>query len=260
MKQPAFKLQGLSQMLFDAMPAMVFIVDEELRIQEYNYAAAQHIQADRSAVLQRRTGNVLRCVHGKETPGGCGCSLRCQHCLVRKSVNKAFQGLTVRRFRARIRIWARVSESELCAYISAFPIRLADRDLALLVLQFTTELPKANQMIPMCSVCRQVRNQDGQWQQVESYFRQNWNVSFSHGLCPNCYQEELAKVAEGTEAGVRFLPRQDLTEGDKEPALPADQEQPQPLKSPARFWRLCCRCALLRICEFGSRLPWPSGQ
>jgi hypothetical protein len=49
-------------------------------------------------------------------------------------------------------------------------------------------------MIPICSVCRQVQDEKESWSRIEAYFKKQWDVDFSHGLCPECYQNEMAKL------------------------------------------------------------------
>ncbi|MDO9026302.1 MAG: PAS domain S-box protein [bacterium] len=46
-----------------------------------------------------------------------------------------------------------------------------------------------NGMIPICSNCKKLRNDDGYWQQVEEYLRQHTDADFSHGLCDQCSAE-----------------------------------------------------------------------
>jgi DNA-binding response OmpR family regulator len=41
-------------------------------------------------------------------------------------------------------------------------------------------------LLPICSGCRKVRDDQGYWGQVENYIEQHSNVTFSHGLCPDC--------------------------------------------------------------------------
>ena len=44
-------------------------------------------------------------------------------------------------------------------------------------------------MIPICSNCKKLRNDDGYWQQVEEYLRQHTDADFSYGLCDQCSAE-----------------------------------------------------------------------
>ena len=41
-------------------------------------------------------------------------------------------------------------------------------------------------IIPICSYCRKVRSEVGDWQQVEQYVRAHSTADFSHGICPEC--------------------------------------------------------------------------
>ena len=54
------------------------------------------------------------------------------------------------------------------------------------------ELRMLRGIIPICSYCRKVRAEDGNWQQVEQYVDAHSDAAFSHGICPEC----LTKVYE----------------------------------------------------------------
>lgn len=41
-------------------------------------------------------------------------------------------------------------------------------------------------LIPICSNCKKVRDDDGFWQQVEAYVSKRSQAEFSHSLCPEC--------------------------------------------------------------------------
>ncbi len=40
--------------------------------------------------------------------------------------------------------------------------------------------------LPICASCKKIRNDEGYWQQIEAYIRENTDASFSHGICPEC--------------------------------------------------------------------------
>jgi sigma-B regulation protein RsbU (phosphoserine phosphatase) len=44
-------------------------------------------------------------------------------------------------------------------------------------------------ILPICSYCKSVRDDQNYWQQVESYFSQHSSLQFSHSICPKCYEE-----------------------------------------------------------------------
>lgn len=41
-------------------------------------------------------------------------------------------------------------------------------------------------ILPICSYCKKVRNDENYWQQVESYIGAHSDMQFSHGICPEC--------------------------------------------------------------------------
>jgi integral membrane sensor domain MASE1 len=41
-------------------------------------------------------------------------------------------------------------------------------------------------LIPICSSCKKVRNDQGYWDHVESYIQQHSLALFTHGVCPDC--------------------------------------------------------------------------
>jgi DNA-binding NtrC family response regulator len=43
-------------------------------------------------------------------------------------------------------------------------------------------------MLPICSICKSIRDDKGYWNKIESYFSEHSDVLFSHGLCPKCAQ------------------------------------------------------------------------
>ncbi|MBI1830996.1 MAG: response regulator transcription factor [Planctomycetes bacterium] len=55
-------------------------------------------------------------------------------------------------------------------------------------------------LLPMCSYCRKIRDDQNYWHDVERYLAAHTDVHFSHGICPNCWndvvQPELAKARE----------------------------------------------------------------
>lgn len=41
-------------------------------------------------------------------------------------------------------------------------------------------------MLPICSSCKKIRNDQGYWTQIELYIREHSDAEFSHGICPDC--------------------------------------------------------------------------
>ena len=41
-------------------------------------------------------------------------------------------------------------------------------------------------ILPVCASCKKIRDDQGNWQQIESYIREKSEADFSHGICPEC--------------------------------------------------------------------------
>jgi len=48
-------------------------------------------------------------------------------------------------------------------------------------------------LLPICSYCKKVRDDNNYWHQVEEYVSEHSDAKFSHGICPECY-EKYAKA------------------------------------------------------------------
>ena len=48
------------------------------------------------------------------------------------------------------------------------------------------EVKQLSGLLPICSSCKKIRDDEGYWHQVEVYIRDHTDADFSHGLCPDC--------------------------------------------------------------------------
>lgn len=42
-------------------------------------------------------------------------------------------------------------------------------------------------MLPICSGCKKIRDDDDQWQPLEAYISQRSDTTFTHSFCPDCF-------------------------------------------------------------------------
>ncbi len=71
------------------------------------------------------------------------------------------------------------------------------RDLAgrIRELQYAmAKIHELQELIPICSYCKKVRDDRNYWEQVESYISTRTGVQFSHGVCPQCYTKVIAQL------------------------------------------------------------------
>jgi len=50
-------------------------------------------------------------------------------------------------------------------------------------------------MLPVCSGCRRIRDENGKWQYMETYITKHSGAEFSHGLCPDCLKKLYPEYA-----------------------------------------------------------------
>jgi methyl-accepting chemotaxis protein len=58
-------------------------------------------------------------------------------------------------------------------------------------------------LLPVCSACKKIKNDNGEWQQMEEYIRNHTEADFSHGICPECmeklYPDYILKTSLSSE-------------------------------------------------------------
>lgn len=49
-------------------------------------------------------------------------------------------------------------------------------------------------LLPICSYCKKIRNDQGYWLQLEQYIMENSNAQFTHGICVDCANRLLVEA------------------------------------------------------------------
>lgn len=64
------------------------------------------------------------------------------------------------------------------------------------------EVKMLSGLLPICSSCKQIRDEQGVWHQIEGYISTHSEAKFSHGICPKCmsnlypgYEVDSGKLA-----------------------------------------------------------------
>ncbi|MBI1881559.1 MAG: hypothetical protein HYR94_25540 [Chloroflexi bacterium] len=55
--------------------------------------------------------------------------------------------------------------------------------------QALTTVKALSGIIPICSACKKIRDEAGDWHPPEVYIRDRSEAEFSHGLCPDCARQ-----------------------------------------------------------------------
>ena len=61
------------------------------------------------------------------------------------------------------------------------------------------EVKTLQEILPICSYCRKIRDDRDYWLTVEHYIAEHTSSRFSHGICPNCMASEVEPQLERYE-------------------------------------------------------------
>jgi DNA-binding response OmpR family regulator len=62
------------------------------------------------------------------------------------------------------------------------------------ILNLQSQVTQLAGLLPICCVCKKIRDDQNYWQQVESYISKRTDTQFSHGYCPDCYKKAIHEV------------------------------------------------------------------
>ncbi|SHO47208.1 PAS domain-containing protein [Desulfopila aestuarii] len=62
--------------------------------------------------------------------------------------------------------------------------------------QAIQEIKTLRGILPICSHCKQIRDDQGSWSKIEHYVREHSEATFSHGICPDCVKQLYPNIAD----------------------------------------------------------------
>jgi len=131
---------GFLKNMFEAIPCGVLIVDRDRRIRAVNNTIEQTFGATKADVINRRGGDIFKCINASKTPEGCGFAEECRDCQVRKTALEAIAGKKLRRNKGNLHIYINGRASNMEFLISAAPFDHDGERLAIIILEDITEL------------------------------------------------------------------------------------------------------------------------
>lgn len=82
---------------------------------------------------------------------------------------------------SRLRLLARI-KNQLDLRQKQLELEEKNRELKTALEQIKT----LHGILPICSFCKQIRNDHGAWQRLEFYLQKHSDAEFSHSVCPDC--------------------------------------------------------------------------
>jgi K+-sensing histidine kinase KdpD len=56
------------------------------------------------------------------------------------------------------------------------------------------EVKQLSGLLPICAWCKRIRDDEGDWQQIETYITVHSEADFTHGICPDCARKHQARI------------------------------------------------------------------
>lgn len=86
----AFQMGVPLQTFLDSLPVPIFVVDDDVVVQSANRSGYALLQKGPDEILQRRGGIVFECAYAR-LPEGCGRTVHCTGCAIRRSVAHTYE-------------------------------------------------------------------------------------------------------------------------------------------------------------------------
>ncbi len=80
-------------------------------------------------------------------------------------------------------------------------LRVAER-----ILGYTKQVRQLEELLPICSYCKKIRDDQNYWQQMEGYINERTGSEFSHSVCPDCYTRVVLPEIEKIHAAQAAAP------------------------------------------------------
>jgi len=65
----------------------------------------------------------------------------------------------------------------------------------------TKEVELLEGLLPICSYCKKIRDDGGEWQVLEKFIQERSAATFTHGVCETCLREQLGETSSWRRSG-----------------------------------------------------------
>ncbi len=107
--------------IFDIILSALFVVDQDFKILDLNPAAAEMFGIDSGVNLNRICGQFFHCLHAIKSEEGCGATMHCSDCAIRKSVESSFEGKLVKKSKHKMRVFKDNDLADIWMLVSTSP-------------------------------------------------------------------------------------------------------------------------------------------
>ena len=110
------------------------------------------------------------------------------------------------------------------------PVRIGELKIRLHAIdrlaRLDTQVRQLESFLPICAHCRKVRDDKNYWQQIEGYINTRLGTTFSHGICPSCYESVM--VPQLRALGIEPVPLPETPPPASGPRVTSSGPVPRP--------------------------------
>jgi len=82
-------------------------------------------------------------------------------------------------------VYYKMQQAHLTSFLSLQREVAINEDL----LNARNRIDTLQDLLPICAKCKNVRDDNGYWEQIEEYIDSHLHVNITHGICPDCFAE-----------------------------------------------------------------------
>jgi len=64
------------------------------------------------------------------------------------------------------------------------------------ILKLQSQVKHLAGLLPICSLCKKVRDDQNYWHQVESFIAEHTDATFTHSYCPECFKKLMSELEQ----------------------------------------------------------------
>ncbi len=175
----------MKNLYFDAFTSIsypVLIIDSNYRIKVANFAAGEQFGVPSDDLVGMLC---YEATHDRDTP-----------CWNEKNTQCPVQQVIQCKQRVKVIHKHIYKDKAVLEEIIATPLVDKANGELLIMEEFrdiTELLGLDSSVLPVCSVCRKIRDINGEWLSIEEHIYKRTGADFSHSFCPDCYKDYCPK-------------------------------------------------------------------
>lgn len=86
--------------------------------------------------------------------------------------------------------------ARVATHVSLRQALVRERELRRSLEESLAQVRTLSGLLPICAKCKKIRDDNGYWNQIETYLSAHAPVDFTHGICPECSREMYPEMEE----------------------------------------------------------------